>query len=124
MVPDAPPHAAGAAALGPVTDPGPQRRRTSGRAGAAGLLAAAFTAAGSVVLALVMGSPMFLVIGLVGVLASTGMWLAGRIGAAREGRRSRAGGRGTWPRSPPPSATSAPPGCVTTWRPRRASPTP
>ncbi len=75
----------------PPPIPAPSTAGSSGRAGAAGLLAAAFTAAGSVVVAVVMGSPMFLVLGLVGVLASAGMWLAGRIGAAREGRRSRAG---------------------------------
>ena len=38
-----------------------------------------------------MGSPLFLVFGLVGAVAAVGMWLAGRIGTAREGRRARAG---------------------------------
>ena len=38
-----------------------------------------------------MGSPAFLVFGVIGAVAAVGMWLAGRLGAAREGRRSRVG---------------------------------
>ena len=45
---------------------------------------------GSIGIAVVMGSPMFLLFGAVGVLASLGMWVAGRIGAARDGRRAGA----------------------------------
>jgi DNA segregation ATPase FtsK/SpoIIIE, S-DNA-T family len=55
---------------------------------ATGLAAAAFTLAGSVVVALVMGSTMFLVLGAVGGIASFGLWLAARVRAGRDGRRA------------------------------------
>ena len=91
VAPDVAPDAAAPTALGPATDRragggghgrrsrapsacSPRRRPCSGRSG----------------IAVVMGSPMFLLFGAVGVLASVGMWLAGRIGAARDGRRAGA----------------------------------
>ncbi len=55
-----------------------------------GVTAAICTMVGSVVVALVMRSPLFLLLGAVGLLASAGMWVAGRVGAARDGRRAGA----------------------------------
>jgi S-DNA-T family DNA segregation ATPase FtsK/SpoIIIE len=59
------------------------------RPNAAGLPAAVCTLAGSVLVALVMRSPMFLILGAAGGLASLCLWLAGRIRGGRDGRRAR-----------------------------------
>ena len=77
------------AALGAGRDPraGRPHRRPGCRAGI-GVTAAVCTMVGSVVIALVMRSPLFLLLGAVGLLASVGMWVAGRVGAARDGRRA------------------------------------
>ena len=63
------------------------------RPGGAGGLAAVFTLAGAAVVATVMRSPLFLVLGAVGALASLGVWLAGRLRAARDRRRATRQGR-------------------------------
>ena len=55
-----------------------------------GMTAAVCTMVGSVVVALVMRSPLFLLLGAVGLFASVGMWVAGRVGAVRDGRRAGA----------------------------------
>lgn len=70
----------------PIPAPPPQ----GSRIGATGLVAAGCTAVGAVVVAVVMGSALFLVFAAVGLLAALGMWVASRVGAARDGRRSRA----------------------------------
>ena len=54
------------------------------------MTAAICTLIGSVVIAAVMRSPLFLLLGAVGVLASLGMWIAGRIGSWRDRRRDAA----------------------------------
>ena len=74
----------------PTPIPVPAAAGPAARPSAVGLLTAATTLLGSAGLAVVMRSPMFLLFGAVGVVASIGMWLAGRIGAARDGRRSGA----------------------------------
>lgn len=71
--------------------PVPDALEASSRPGVAGLVMALCTTIGAVVMAVVMGSPMFLLFGAIGLLASGGMWAVGRVGAAREGRRHRAG---------------------------------
>ncbi len=64
------------------------------RPAGAGPLAAVFTMAGAVVVAAVMRSALFLVLGAVGGLASIGVWLGGRVRAGRDRRRAtRHGGR-------------------------------
>jgi S-DNA-T family DNA segregation ATPase FtsK/SpoIIIE len=63
------------------------------RSGGAGGLAAVFTLVGAVVVAAVMRSPLFLVLGAAGALASLGMWLAGRLRIARDDRRATRQGR-------------------------------
>ena len=74
----------------PTPIPVPAAAGPAARPSAVGLLTAATTLLGSAGIAVVMRSPMFLLFGAVGVVASVGMWLAGRIGAARDGRRSGA----------------------------------
>ncbi len=54
----------------------------------AGGLAAVFTLAGAVVVAVVMRSPLFLVLGAAGALASLGVWLVGRLRVGRDRRRA------------------------------------
>jgi S-DNA-T family DNA segregation ATPase FtsK/SpoIIIE len=66
----------------------PAAATTATRPSAAGLAATALTLGGSVAVAVVMGSPMFLVIGAAGALASFAFWLAGRVRAARDDRRA------------------------------------
>ncbi|MET0457692.1 MAG: FtsK/SpoIIIE domain-containing protein [Ilumatobacteraceae bacterium] len=72
----------------PVPIPLPSATSSSLRPGAIGLVTAGTTMVASIGIAVFMGSPMFLLFGAVGVLASLGMWVAGRIGAARDGRRA------------------------------------
>jgi S-DNA-T family DNA segregation ATPase FtsK/SpoIIIE len=60
------------------------------RTPASGLVAAGCAAVGAVVVALVLGSPLFVLVAGIGVAASVAMWLAGRLGAARDRRRRRA----------------------------------
>ena len=55
-----------------------------------GMTAAVCTLLGSVLIAVLLRSPMFLLLGAVGILAAGGMWVASRIGAFRDGRRAGA----------------------------------
>ncbi len=55
-----------------------------------GLIATGTSLAGSVAIAVVMGSPIYLLFGAMAVLAAVGMFVAGRIGAFRDGRRAGA----------------------------------
>ncbi len=52
-----------------------------------GVTAAGCTFVGSVLVAVLMRSPMFLLLGAVGVVAAVGMWVAARVGAVRVDRR-------------------------------------
>jgi DNA segregation ATPase FtsK/SpoIIIE, S-DNA-T family len=70
-------------------DPPPAGSRTL-RPSATGILAALLTTGGTVVVSVLMRSPMFLVFGGVALLAAIAMWAVGTIGAARDGRRWRA----------------------------------
>jgi DNA segregation ATPase FtsK/SpoIIIE, S-DNA-T family len=72
----------------PIPVPAADARRL--RPSAAGVLAALFTTVGTVAAAVLMRSPMFLVFGAAALLAATGMWAVGTLGAARDGRRVRA----------------------------------
>ena len=74
----------------PAPVPRPARRPAKRYSNGVGVTAAICTLIGSVVVATVMRSPLFLLLGAVGVLASLGMWVAGRIAAARDGHREGA----------------------------------
>ncbi|MET0145242.1 MAG: FtsK/SpoIIIE domain-containing protein, partial [Ilumatobacteraceae bacterium] len=60
------------------------------RASSVGLIATGVSLVGSIAIAVLMRSPMYLLFGAVAVLASLGMFLAGRVGAFRDGRRAGA----------------------------------
>ncbi|MGI9053061.1 MAG: FtsK/SpoIIIE domain-containing protein, partial [Ilumatobacteraceae bacterium] len=55
-----------------------------------GMTAAVCTLLGAVLIAVLLRSPMFLLLGAVGVLAAGGMWVASKVGAFRDGRRAGA----------------------------------
>ena len=74
----------------PAAIPVPESASSTRLPAGIGVTAAVCTMVGSVVVALVMRSPLFLLLGAVGLLASAGMWVAGRVGAARDGRRAGA----------------------------------
>ena len=76
------PPTTGVPALGAAPDPFPQATPPSLRPPAAGLAAAGFTLVGSVAVAVVLRSPLFLVFGAVGLFASLGLWVAGRVAPA------------------------------------------
>ena len=67
--------------------PLPATTGTTTRPNATGLAAAVVALGGSVAVAVVMGSPMFLVLGVAGALASVALWVTGRIRAARDDRQ-------------------------------------
>jgi S-DNA-T family DNA segregation ATPase FtsK/SpoIIIE len=58
------------------------------RAGGIGLVSALAGAAGTAVVAVVLDQPMFLVLGLVGLLVAGGSWIAAHVGTVRAGRRA------------------------------------
>lgn len=69
----------------------PEVPTSPSRAGATGIIAALLAAGGAAVVAVVMSSAMFLVFASVGLVASSGMWVAARLSTVRATRRHRAG---------------------------------
>ncbi len=74
----------------PVPIDPPQSSSRALRPSAAGILAALFTTLGTLAVAVLLRSPMFLVFGAVALVAAIAMWAVGTISAARDGRRWRA----------------------------------
>jgi S-DNA-T family DNA segregation ATPase FtsK/SpoIIIE len=72
----------------PIDPPEPGARAL--RPGVTGVLTALLTCGGTVVVAVLLRSPMFLVFGAVALVAAIALWVVGMVGAARDGRRWRA----------------------------------